>query len=280
MSAITPFRRVLLDLVARFCFDGMEQSKFGTYPATGERFPILVPNDIPELRFRCNGGVPEVFLAACINSVCDTELMLRVWGEKFPSWKTDLRYLTERGLLERYETTFSPAPFGFINPFDGTEILSEIDRNLTVQPPYQIRWRLSNSLEMCLDANFRAPGNLTFYKLTTMGHELREPLEPRGPGTGAKPSHQPTSAASPSDEPDAWLGHSAIAEAYGVDSESLRKRLDRLRRSDHNCYKEVAESERKPREPKYLYRVSAVRPIIVEMEASGGASGERPAKKK
>jgi len=81
---------------------------------------------------------------------------------------------------------------------------------------------------------------------------------------------------SPSTTDDAWLGHAEIARRFGVDAENLRQRLNRFRKTNHDCYREVAEGERKPTEPKYLYRLSLVRPIIVALKASTSTSASRP----
>lgn len=72
--------------------------------------------------------------------------------------------------------------------------------------------------------------------------------------------------------PDAWLSHIDLANQFKLASESLRKRLDRWREKHAagDDWKEVP--ERKPREPRYLYRLGAVSPIISEMAAA--ASGE------
>lgn len=75
---------------------------------------------------------------------------------------------------------------------------------------------------------------------------------------------------------DAWMTHSDIAKYHEVDAESLRKRLERFRARNHNGWKEV--EDRSPREPKYLFRYGDVKAIVVELQASGKASGERPAK--
>ena len=80
----------------------------------------------------------------------------------------------------------------------------------------------------------------------------------------------PVEAATPATD-DAWLGHAEIARRVGVDPENLRKRLDRFRKTNHDCYREVAEGERKSTEPKYLYRMSLVKPVIDEMKTPNGA---------
>jgi len=67
---------------------------------------------------------------------------------------------------------------------------------------------------------------------------------------------------------------SALASKYGVSQDALRSRLSRWRRTAG--YGWVENTERGPRDPKYLYQEDAVRPIILTMTDT---SGERPAKK-
>jgi len=70
----------------------------------------------------------------------------------------------------------------------------------------------------------------------------------------------------------AWYTHAALANAFGVDSEALRKRLDRYRKNNLDGWEKKQDS--RPREAKYLYKMAAVRPLIEDLRASG----ERPAK--
>jgi hypothetical protein len=70
----------------------------------------------------------------------------------------------------------------------------------------------------------------------------------------------------------AWYTHDYLAKTYGVGKEALRKRLDRYRQQNMNGWKE--DEDRRPREPKYLFRLKAIRGIIEDLQASS----ERPAK--
>jgi DNA-directed RNA polymerase subunit RPC12/RpoP len=70
----------------------------------------------------------------------------------------------------------------------------------------------------------------------------------------------------------AWYTHDRLAEIFGVGKEALRKRLDRYRGRNMDGWKE--NEDRRPREPRYLYQLRAVRPIIEEFRASS----QRPAK--
>ncbi len=66
---------------------------------------------------------------------------------------------------------------------------------------------------------------------------------------------------------EATLSASSLAEAFGLDSEALRKRLERLRRNDHTCF--VENSEREAKEPQFLYRMGKVRAVLEAMKAAG-----------
>lgn len=79
-----------------------------------------------------------------------------------------------------------------------------------------------------------------------------------------------TAPAPPSDE--AFLSPKAIAKLFKVDAGRLRSRLKRWRAS-HLDQDWIENTERKPREDKYLYRVRAVQPIIDDLRAR---SAKRP----
>lgn len=72
---------------------------------------------------------------------------------------------------------------------------------------------------------------------------------------------------------NAWYTHDHLARVLGVGADALRKRLDRYRTSNLDGWKE--NEDRRPREPKYLYQLKRVRPIIEDLLR---ASSERPAK--
>jgi len=76
---------------------------------------------------------------------------------------------------------------------------------------------------------------------------------------------------------DALVSPAKLAEAFDVPLDALRKRLERLRRDDHNSF--VENEGRKSTEAKYLYKIRAVRPIIEDMKTSSSTSSTRPAHK-
>jgi hypothetical protein len=78
-------------------------------------------------------------------------------------------------------------------------------------------------------------------------------------------------------EKDAWRTATDLARLFGVEGDALRQRLNRWRKKNDGGWKEV--TDRKPREPKYLYRDGAVRSIVGSLKTSSEPSSEQPAKK-
>lgn len=68
-----------------------------------------------------------------------------------------------------------------------------------------------------------------------------------------------------------------LSRRYGVPKPALEARLRRFREGTHAGWIEV--SNRKPREPQFLYDPAAVQSIIDALRASGETSGQRRAKK-
>ena len=78
------------------------------------------------------------------------------------------------------------------------------------------------------------------------------------------------------DLPDeAMFSPKKLAELFDVPYEPLRKRLERLRKENDGSY--VEDSNNKSTEPKYLYKIGFVRPIVKVMKASSKASSICPA---
>lgn len=76
---------------------------------------------------------------------------------------------------------------------------------------------------------------------------------------------------------DSHLGSRKLAEIFSVPPEPLRNRLKRWRAKNKEGW--IEDTEHKPRDPKYLYRVGAVRHIVEGMKATSETTGERPAKR-
>jgi transcription initiation factor IIE alpha subunit len=117
----------------------------------------------------------------------------------------------------------------------------------------------------------------TIDRITTYrrGHKWKDsapPVAARRQDDGSRQTAP--AAASPGIELDAhgWYPYARLAEVFGVNKDALRKRLDRFCEENFNGYKE--NEDRRPREPKYLYQLQAVRKIIEDLRASS----ERPAK--
>ncbi len=72
-------------------------------------------------------------------------------------------------------------------------------------------------------------------------------------------------------ELNAPVAPSWIAERFGLDLAVLNKRLERWRRKHDDCC--VFVSERKPREPKYLYYLKTVMPVIDDLRAASSEQG-------
>jgi len=89
---------------------------------------------------------------------------------------------------------------------------------------------------------------------------------------GSLISHTEASSPGAGLDDDGWYTHSTLADHFGLAREALRKQLERWRKKHFDGWKE--NTDRRPREPKHLYQLSAVRHIIDKMLASS----ERPAK--
>ena len=90
----------------------------------------------------------------------------------------------------------------------------------------------------------------------------------------ADSSDAPASSVAVSD--DALLTSTKLAETFGVPADALRSRLNRWRKTHHNGW--IENTERGPRDAKYLYCVGAVRTVIDDLKAASEATSERPAK--
>jgi hypothetical protein len=71
----------------------------------------------------------------------------------------------------------------------------------------------------------------------------------------------------------AWYPCTRLAAIYGVEKEALRKRLDRYRENNFDGGWKSNE-DRRPREPKFLYKAGNVKSIIEDLRASS----KRPTK--
>ena len=69
-----------------------------------------------------------------------------------------------------------------------------------------------------------------------------------------------------------WYTHVRLAEVFGVRRDALRKRLDRYRKHSFDGWEQ--NKDPRPREPRYLYRLQAVKTIVEDLRASS----QRPAK--
>ncbi len=65
---------------------------------------------------------------------------------------------------------------------------------------------------------------------------------------------------------DGWFSCRQLASRFRVDYEALRKRLDRYRRRNPDCYRELEPSERRVRESRYLYRLKSVLEVVQSLQ--------------
>ncbi len=79
-------------------------------------------------------------------------------------------------------------------------------------------------------------------------------------------SNTPTGRKAAAIDDDSHLSPAKLAEVFCIPPEALRLRLNRWRETNHEGW--IENPDRKPREPKYLYRVGAVRHIIDELRAT------------
>jgi hypothetical protein len=70
---------------------------------------------------------------------------------------------------------------------------------------------------------------------------------------------------------EAMMNHADLAQYLSLESEALRKRLDRGRVQNKEGWQEVDEPA--SREPKYMYRIGAVRSVLESAVASSESSG-------
>jgi transcription initiation factor IIE alpha subunit len=103
---------------------------------------------------------------------------------------------------------------------------------------------------------------ITAYRRGEKWQEVSNPRE-------ASPSNIPSNVTL---DEQGWYTHVRLAETFNVGKDALRKRLDRYREHKLDGWKE--QEDRRPREPKYLYRLQDVKGVIQELQASS----ERPAK--
>lgn len=94
----------------------------------------------------------------------------------------------------------------------------------------------------------------------------REPKVQTAASERTREEHVPSMAtpASAKLDDDAWLTHKDIAQRLGLNDEMVRKRVDRFRVKNHDCFREVSD-----REPGHLYHVKAIRLVIDALITSG-----------
>ena len=74
-----------------------------------------------------------------------------------------------------------------------------------------------------------------------------------------------------------YLPAREIAQLFSLPQDALEKRLQRYRRTNHNGWNQM--SDPRSHEARYLYQLSAVRPIVDDMKRPRKTSPKRPSKK-
>lgn len=109
-------------------------------------------------------------------------------------------------------------------------------------------------------------------ELARLGRKIRifaaeETAAPRGEGNVNQQPREPAPATAEVVAPAGMLSAADLAAMHGVPPEPLRKRLERFRRQHlDGGWHEV--TDRRPREPKYLYDPRAVEPILSGLKSS------------
>lgn len=84
-------------------------------------------------------------------------------------------------------------------------------------------------------------------------------------------SHLPAGPKDKGDDPDQMVSPENIAKRYGFtskDKDRLRKRLEAWRKPE-NCTEWTEVQDRKPRQPRYLYRLGSVQHLVNEVKGTG-----------
>jgi hypothetical protein len=109
---------------------------------------------------------------------------------------------------------------------------------------------------------------ITAYRRGEKWQEVSNPID--GSGDAGLRDASASSASIVTLDEQGWYTYVRLAESFSVGKEALRKRLDRYREHKLDGWKK--QDDRRPREPKYLYRLQDVKGVIQEL-----ASSERPA---
>jgi hypothetical protein len=74
---------------------------------------------------------------------------------------------------------------------------------------------------------------------------------------------------------NAWLSCADIARHNGLNEKALAKRLETFRRKSDDGWRADESSSRRPRDPKYVYKLASVQPIVADMKAKDEESTGR-----
>lgn len=127
-------------------------------------------------------------------------------------------------------------------------------RSITLQQPFEPPPAPVSYLMLgaCVEQEFRAIEQSQGNGANSSAAVLSE--------ASAAPSFSQSGPAGPAEDARGLLSCADLAAAYGVDQERLRGRLKRWQKTCFTGWVEV--TDRGPRDPQYLYQVSAVLPIL------------------
>lgn len=141
----------------------------------------------------------------------------------------------------------------------------------------QINDRLVEQRRFSAQADLRHEAEVVLALVKQSDPELHRQLLQAGARASTPEVTDADEVAPPDVADDSYLSPNKLAQVFGVPADALRCRLNRWRAKNHGDWME--NPDRRPREPKYLYKVGAARPIIQALKATSEATTERAARK-
>ncbi len=145
--------------------------------------------------------------------------------------------------------------------------------------PDSIRQEMEHAAS-CLREEAEKAGSLVETRDAEGSSTAPETPEQSPPGSGGLRRHEDNVLArdynespeedggqSPATDAASWWSPKDLAKHHNVPQDALRKRLERWRKQNGEGWMEVSRSERKSRDPKFLYQLNAVQPVIDEMNS-------------
>lgn len=175
--------------------------------------------------------------------------------------------------LVSFEGYCKPSPVGIVNENGVVTTEFYIGGGILPRGAYEFGDSVREQVEA--DLKRSDDDDVLHLRITRLGEEalaihrawnVGRPAAGQGNEAGARKT-----APAPLFSDDARVTHVELAKYFGLNSETVRKRLDYWR-ATNDGWREI--NDRKSREPKYLYEFGKVKHLF-----SGEVSGESPAKK-